>query len=88
MTYVPADGSWTMPKPNCKTVGRRYVQRYDGEPFEVKTAFIDRCCDCGLVHVNKLRVERRGKRNIVWMTAWRDNRRTASSRRGKKFKRK
>jgi hypothetical protein len=69
-------------KPSYKTLGRKYVQRYDGEPFEVKTAFIDRCCDCGLVHINKLVV--RGRR--IFMTSWRDNKRTANSRRGKRFK--
>ena len=61
----------------------RYVQRYNDEPFKIAAKFIDRCCDCGLVHVNTITVERRGKRNVLYMTASRDTKRTANSRRNK-----
>jgi hypothetical protein len=63
----------------------KYTQRYTGEPFEVDPAgFNDRCCDCGLVHRNKITV----KSGVMYMTSWRDNRSTANSRRSKtRFKR-
>lgn len=78
-----------MKHPDIGTKGRKYVQRYDGEPFEVKRWFIDRCCDCGLVHINQVTLKRRPDgRTKVFLTAWRDNRRTTNSRRSKRrFKR-
>ena len=77
------EGQAAVKKPDYAKCKVRYRQRYDGEPFEIKTAFIDRCCDCGLVHINKLSVK--GRR--IMMTSWRDERRTAASRRGKRFER-
>jgi hypothetical protein len=31
------------------------------------------CCDCGLKHVHRYRIERKGARNYLYLTAWRSN---------------
>ena len=58
---------------------RRYVQRYDGEPFSVASGETHRisCCDCGLVH-DMLFVSTDGE--PISVTANRNNRATAQRR--------
>lgn len=66
---------------------KRYKQAYDDEWFEpIKTGYKMRCCDCGLVHVFNFRVVK--GTTTIQITAKRDNRATAASRRSKKYKKK
>lgn len=63
-------------------MGKRYVQRYCGDEYEVGRVYIDRCCDCGLVHDIHMRIVG-GKQ--VFLTVARNERRTAASRRSRKY---
>ena len=65
-------------------MGTRYVQRRDGEGFEVPVGEIYRlaCCDCGLVHDVVFVVEG----GNLGMAARRNNRATAQKRRRMKLR--
>ncbi|MCK5609987.1 hypothetical protein KAR91_49395 [Candidatus Pacearchaeota archaeon] len=60
-------------------MGTKYIQRVDGEGWEVKPGEIFRlaCCDCGLVH-DVIIVEEDGE---IGMAAKRNNRATGQRRR-------
>lgn len=61
----------------------RYKQRYDGDTIRVRNReHIIRCCDCGLVHLFKFKVDK----STLSLRVWRLPKNTASSRRGKKFR--
>ena len=57
----------------------KYIQRWDDEPFEVKSGEMTRwaCCDCGLVH--DIAFVAQGKK--IGVAARRNNRATAARRR-------
>jgi len=61
-----------------------YIQRKDGEGFEVKSKQLTRwkCCDCGLIH-DIVFVSGRG---VVGVAAKRNNSATANARRRSKWK--
>ncbi len=58
----------------------KYINRLDGEQFEVKNEEITRwaCCDCGLVHDITFAIEDNGN---IGVAAERNNRATAQRRR-------
>lgn len=58
----------------------KYTTQKDGEPFVVPVGvrYPIRCCDCGLVHDMVFNVNAKGE---VEITATRNNRATAASRR-------
>ena len=59
----------------------KYIQRIDGEGFEVKSGEVTRwaCCDCGLVH-DLAFVNGKG---VIGVAVKRNKRATAARRRGK-----
>lgn len=59
----------------------KYIQRKDGEGFEVLSKTLTRwaCCDCGLVHDLIFVAGRKGKE--IGVAARRNNRATAARRR-------
>jgi hypothetical protein len=66
---------------------RRYRQTYNGEKFVLRDRELrSMCCDCGLIHLYKFRVERHGVRTVLARRVWRLNRATAAARRGKKLR--
>jgi len=58
----------------CKT---EYILRADGQEFEVNRKHYIKCCDCGLVHLLRFRI----KKGRLFITAFRDNRKTGQARR-------
>lgn len=60
----------------------KYTQRVSGEVFELQSPHLLACCDCGLIHKIKW-VHIKGR---LFISAARDNRRTAARRRGKKWR--
>lgn len=65
----------------------KYHQVIDGERRKMKSRdLLSMCCDCGLVHLIRLRVVRRGTKLAIVKQAWRMERNTAAARRGKKYK--
>lgn len=66
--------------------GKKYYQVKEGE-LRITPRFIDiACCDCGLVHTVRFRVQRKGERNVITRRTWRNERATAAIRRGKRFR--
>ena len=59
-----------------------YVQRYDGDKIEITSPRLHkiRCCDCGLVHLFKFRMQG----STITFRMYRDDRATAQSRRHRK----
>jgi hypothetical protein len=67
------------------TFKSRYNQAYDGAWWHAATKKGDhvQCCDCGLIHGIKFKLDKKGR--LMW--AWtRENARTANVRRAKNFK--
>jgi len=64
----------------------RYIQRHDGEGWEVKSKvpFQITCCDCGLVHTLVIVAGRKGA--AIGIAAERNNRSTGQRRRQLKAK--
>lgn len=61
-----------------KRVRATYTQRLNGEKVPIKRrTHVIRCCDCGLVHILRFYIRGGG----LSFRAWRDERRTAASRR-------
>ena len=50
-------------------------QIYSGKWYKIQS--YQACCDCGLVHYIKYRVElKKDKTAIIWFKCWRDNKKT------------
>ena len=62
-------------------MGKKVIQRQDGEKFELPRNTFLICCDCRLYHRIKVVVSK-GK---IYMQAWRDGRRTANARRNRQI---
>lgn len=64
----------------------KYIQRQDGEGFEIpnRTVYKIACCDCGLVHQIVIAVPGLKKGKPVGFASKRDNRATSAFRRAKK----
>lgn len=61
----------------------RYPTAFDGDKILLPKRWSVRCCDCGLVHDVVFRVSKRDGLSSVWV---RNVRKTASSRRGKRYR--
>jgi len=66
-------------------MGSKYRAVEDGEIVTIENGamIITACCDCGLVHLEKVESVDGGE---VEITAWRDNRRTGQVRRYRNIK--
>ncbi len=63
----------------------KYKQVTEGEWVQpVKNGYKMMCCDCGLVHIMNFRIV--GKNHTIQLQAFRDDRKTAASRRTKSLK--
>ena len=62
--------------------GKAYRQVEDGGFVKLEFMFKTACCDCGLVHVWKLRK----KAGVKVLQVWRDNRATGQRRRKRKVR--
>lgn len=58
-----------------------YRQAPEGKWILTHKCMAIACCDCGLVHLYRYKIVG----NRLYRAVWRDNRRTAAVRRGKRF---
>lgn len=69
-------------------MGRRYPDVEPGEWIRPRrNGYRMLCCDCGLAHALDFRIVKDSAgRSIILLRAYRDNRATAASRKGKRYR--
>ena len=64
---------------------KKYPEVKAGEwIYPIRHGYKMKCCDCGLVHTLNFKLIKRGKRHIILLQGFRDERSTAAVRREQK----